>query len=640
MRIFILIFVSVLCSKLSWAQPPKDSIAMLAVVDITANKLMFLNNIDIQHFSTKKIANYSSQSMDNILNDYAGINIKSYGYGGMSNAAIRGGNSYHTAVIWNGINLQDPLNGGFNLSLFPLFFTNDITISKGGSSALFGSGAMGGSIHLSNKMEFNKGIGVDILASAASFSNYQFGGGISFSNANISSILKIYNKTAKNNFPFINTEEFGNPLTKQQNAAENQFGILQENMFIINKHQKINTALWYQHNNQEVPTAMNASKSQSRQENSSLRGQLKWKYYNKNQSFSLRNSILTSSLLYEDNISNIRALHRSFSNISEAEYRLKIRQSDIINVGLINTFEKANSDELKTELNKNPQQNRTAIFVSYKAVLRKNITVNSNIRKEYITNRFTPFTFSTGINWRFYKSFTANISISKNYRVPTFNDLYWSDAMAKGNPLLKDESSINSEIGIQWNSVNNLITLGINTYSTEYYNLIQWVPENAIWSPENKKAVWARGIESSISFDKKINKLTFSMGGILTLSKSTIVQKNDNESDDILNKQLVLAPKINGNTNLKITYQSFSIEYILKYMGKRFITSDNLDYLNAYQLSDIVISKDFSIQQHKLALMLRFNNIWNEVYVSMPSYAMPLVNYELSLRMYLTKKKP
>lgn len=638
MRIFILILVGILYCNLSWAQPPKDSIPMLQAVDITANKLAFVNEINLQYFDAKKIENYSSQSLDNILRDYSAININTYGYGGMSNAGMRGGNSYHTAVLWNGVNLQDPLNGGFNISLFPLFFANDIKVHKGGSSALFGSGAVGGSIHLSNKIDFNKGFHVELLSSIGSFSNYQFGSSVKYSNDKVSSVIKVYKKTAKNDFPFINTEIYGSPKVKQQNAQQSQLGVLQENVFLLNKHQKINTAFWYQRNNQGVPTQMNAYTSKAREENESLRGQLGWKYFNKNHSFHFRNSILTSSLLYQDDISGIVALHRSFSNISEAEYNLKVRKYDDLKIGLINTFEKSNSDELKTVLGENPQQNRTALFVSYKALLRKNISATANIRKEYVENRFTPFTFSTGVNWNIFKTLDFNLNISKNYRTPTFNDLFWSDGMAKGNPDLQDESSINEELGIKWNNKTKFITLSVSAYSTSFKNLIQWVPENGIWTPINKKAVWARGIETSLSLNKKFGDFDFNLNGIFVFSRSTVTEISDNESDEILNKQLILTPQTKGNINFSVAYKTLSIEYLTKYVGQRFTTADNLNYLDSYLLADIVLKKDFKFKNQRLALLFRLNNIWNETYVSMPSYAMPLCNYELSMRLYLNKK--
>jgi len=436
----------------------------------------------------------------------------------------------------------------------------------------------------------------------------------------------------------VNTEIYGSPTVKQQNAEQNQLGILQENVILINKHQKVNTALWYQHNNQEIPMQMSAYISNSSQENKSLRGQLGWKYFNKNHSLHFRNSVLFSSLLYKEDITSIKALHHSYSNISEVEYNLKVRKLDDLKIGLINTFEKSNSDELKTSLDKNPQQNRTAIFISYKALLRKNISATGNIRKEYIDDKFTPLTFATGVNWNVFKTIDFNFNISKNYRIPTFNDLFWSDGMAKGNPNLQDESSISEEFGIKWKDKTSFITLNLNAYSTSYDNLIQWVTENGIWTPINKKAVWARGIETSVLLDKKFGDFDFNLNGIFVLSRSTIVKKSDNESNDVLNKQLILSPQEEGSINVSVAYKTLSVEYLTKYVGQRFTTIDNLNYIYSYTLSDIVLKKNFNFKNQRLALMFRLNNIWNTTYVSMPSYAMPLCNYELSIRIYLNKR--
>ncbi len=611
---------------------------MLKVTDITANKLSFVNDIDLQHFDAKEISNYSGQSLDNILNDKAGINIKTYGYGGMSNAGIRGGNSYHTAVLWNGVNLQDPLNGGFNLSLYPLFFSNDIKVHKGGSSALFGSGAMGGSIHLTNKKDFNKGLQIDLLSGIASFSTYQIGAGIKYSDNKRSSLLKIFYKTAKNDFPFKNTEVYGSPKVRQKNAEQKQIGVLQENAFLLSKHQKLTSAVCYQHSYQNIPRQMSSYNASASQENESLRAQLAWKYFNKNYSFQLRNSNLLSSLLYNDNSNSIKALHSSFSNISEAEFNLKLRKIDNLKIGLINTFEKSNSDELKSTLDQNPQQNKTALFISYKAIFSKKLFAMANLRKEYVKNRFTPLTYYGSVNWKVINLLILHANISKNYRTPTFNDLFWSDAMAKGNPQLLDESSISEEFGIKLKTNNKLLSISFNAYNTNYKNLIQWVPENGIWTPLNKKAVWSYGIESLLNVNKKIGTFNLSASGLIALSRSTISELNDSENNDIINKQLILTPQSEGNISFKVEYKKFSFEYITKYVGKRYTNANNTDFLDTYLLGDIILNKSFKINNNKLAIMFRLNNIWNTEYVSMPSYAMPLCNYELSIRLFLNKK--
>jgi hypothetical protein len=92
----------------------------------------------------------TGESLSDLLSKHANVSIKSYGVSGISSLSIRGGGTSHTAVVWNGFNLQDQLNGGFNFALAPAFIADNIDVKYGGSSAIYGSGAMGGTISMSS----------------------------------------------------------------------------------------------------------------------------------------------------------------------------------------------------------------------------------------------------------------------------------------------------------------------------------------------------------------------------------------------------------------------------------------------------------------------------------------------------------
>jgi len=274
-----------------FAQEGSDTLTNIVGVDVVAGKMNFTSKLSTIKLDKEILSTKSSENLDQILRDYSGTNIKTYGYNGMSNIGMRGSNSSHTAVLWNGINLQDPLNGGVNLSLFPVFLIDNINIQKGGSSALFGSGAIGGSIHLKSNQEFNKGLNSTFYTGIGSFGQYQGGMGINLSKSKFTSSLKVYYKEAQNNFPFENTEQFGTPIQEQTNAQYQQFGLLQENSLIINKQQKLNTSVWWQKNSQNLPPQMSSLSSEKHTDNESLRAIVDWMYLKGKSNFKIRNVI-------------------------------------------------------------------------------------------------------------------------------------------------------------------------------------------------------------------------------------------------------------------------------------------------------------------------------------------------------------
>src|SRR5690554_4398770 len=112
---------------------------------------------------------HQEESLSSLLSAASGIDIKTYGVGGLTSLSMRGGRTNHTAVLWNGLNIQSPMNGGVNLSVMPVRFFNHVEVQRGGSGTLFGSGAVSGVIHLSGKDLLGMKNGLNVSASTGSF---------------------------------------------------------------------------------------------------------------------------------------------------------------------------------------------------------------------------------------------------------------------------------------------------------------------------------------------------------------------------------------------------------------------------------------------------------------------------------------
>lgn len=92
-------------------------------------------------------------SIDELLRYVPGIEIQSRGaMGAQSDIIIRGGTFQQVLVLLDGIRLNDPITGHFN-SYVPISPTEieRIEILKGASSAIYGSDAVGGVIHVITK---------------------------------------------------------------------------------------------------------------------------------------------------------------------------------------------------------------------------------------------------------------------------------------------------------------------------------------------------------------------------------------------------------------------------------------------------------------------------------------------------------
>ncbi|NCU05640.1 MAG: TonB-dependent receptor [Chitinophagaceae bacterium] len=98
------------------------------------------------------------QSIDELLRYVPGVEVQSRGpMGAQADFTIRGGTFQQVLVILDGIRLNDPLSGHFS-SYIPIAPSeiDRIEILKGASSAIYGTEAVGGVIHIISKAFANK----------------------------------------------------------------------------------------------------------------------------------------------------------------------------------------------------------------------------------------------------------------------------------------------------------------------------------------------------------------------------------------------------------------------------------------------------------------------------------------------------
>jgi len=135
-----------------------DSIVRLNEVVVSDSKLQkFLNAQQIRVLNDS-VLQKNTGSFTNLLLFNSPIYFKENGAGMVSSPSFRGTTAQQTAVIWNGININSQLNGQTDFNTINAADFNSIGIRSGGGSVLYGSGAVGGSIHLTNLLSFNSKI--------------------------------------------------------------------------------------------------------------------------------------------------------------------------------------------------------------------------------------------------------------------------------------------------------------------------------------------------------------------------------------------------------------------------------------------------------------------------------------------------
>lgn len=629
--LFLLLSTSVgLCQRIE-----KDSVYVLKEVPISTNRLKyFAAGSKIIAIDSTSLSQYANQNLSELLSDDSPLFVKSYGMGSLGTSSFRGGSANHTAVLWNGFNINNPWNGQMDLSLVPVDVADNVSVQYGGNSALWGSGAVGGAIHLSNNGLFNKGITSKISLSTGSFETYSQQLSAEYSGSRFITSIKFFNTDAKNNFEYSSYYFAEKTKLKTTNAELKNYGFLNENYFLINENQKINLFFWYQNTNRNIPPTMLQQSNTSNESDANWRISTEWKQEKKRMTNYVRAAFFNERLNYTDKIHLMDERNNDKTFITEAESRIKLNTNYFANIGINNTNVKASASGYSFD----PQQNRTALFASIKFISQnEKISSNISIRQELIDKKLVPFTFSWGSDFQMLKWFMLKASIAKVYRIPTFNDLYWSPG---GNPDLLPESGYTEEVGMKLNLISKSGAISFSNESTIFNrtmkNWIIWLPGKSYWSPQNMMNVWSRGLETNSALCYKINKLKFSFSVLTNYVVSTSQNKSASFSSTY-DKQLIYIPMYSGHAKVGLEFFNFLFSYRQSYTGYRYTSTDNTQYLNPYQLGSFYLSYSIALKKTRLSVFAKLNNAWDEEYQAVLNRAMPLRNYNAGISLEFNK---
>jgi iron complex outermembrane receptor protein len=608
----------------------KDTIYLLKPVEVEAFRTsMDVVGVKTDRIDTTFIKAFSNGNLAELLQQSTLLSIRNNGVSGIGIANTRGTGSSQTVVLWNGLNLQSPMNGGIDLSALRVSETNKINIQYSGVSALYGSGAMGGAISVSGVPEFKKRFIILGSATIGSFDNYGGDVILHVSNRHADISLRAFYLSGVNDFRYKNVALFDSVM-KQQHAQTQRYGMVSENSFKISTHDIISLRLWYQRKNSNLPPLMIQGFSDASQEDENLRVALEWQNTGKKYKFIFRSAYLQDHYLYEEPIKELHSPSHSNGNISEAEINVRIFPFHTLLAGFHYEYFNALTDNYGGA----KHRDEAAIFVSYIVKSKKDKwKANLNLRQAYSLRKFVPLVPSIGFEAKLWKNLKCYVNASRNYRNPTMNDLYWNPG---GNPDLKPEQGLSEELGFNYSTTfkKYLLKLDASGFNNNLKNGIQWLPSGTYWSPRNIQNIWVRGFELSVSNYWNLEKLSTFLIGKLSYTRSS---QRKSYSEALNGKQMLYIPYWIAVMNYGISYKKFNVLINVEYYSKRYTDVENSAFLKGYCLGNIHLSKDFARKNFTISLFVKINNLWNQSYQSYVYQAMPGINFTSGLTLKFNK---
>ena len=202
------------------------------------------------------LARYSNRNISDMLSEHTDIFIKSYGMGGTATPSFRGTDANQTLVTWNGININNPMLGQSDLSLFPAGLIDNVQIYFGGASMSLSDGGIAGTINLETLPVWNRKTLISANTETGSFGQYSGLIKVKTGNYKFQTITKAYFQNAENNFRYLNTVMASEPVWQTRtNSQVSQRGFIQE-LYLRNSNNVASARVWYQSADRNLPSSL------------------------------------------------------------------------------------------------------------------------------------------------------------------------------------------------------------------------------------------------------------------------------------------------------------------------------------------------------------------------------------------------
>ncbi|KAA3638438.1 MAG: TonB-dependent receptor [Bacteroidetes bacterium] len=621
MKITVFSVLGLLLPLLVLSQQQVDTLLQLPDVSVQGT-MMFPHQKGRtwERMDTAVVNLLSMQDLGQLMSATQAGYIKSYGPAGISSSSFRGGNAAHTVVLWNGVNVQNPMLGQTELSLFPLILADQVLLSKGGPETAGIQGALGGAIHIKNAFG-EKGTGGNVQSSLGSFGRLGNAGKIYYGNRRIKGITRGYHQLSENDFNYFDLQ--GNSK-KLDHAKVVRWGLVQDVFMVTGTRSSLEGHFWTQKSHRLIPPNRLQIKSVAEQDDESWRNVVLWKKWTNAHAFSITCAYLTEQLNYRDSIAliNSESFSRTINLKAEHQY-----YPDFGNLRFALEYQRVRAESNNYDFN--PLRNLwTGNAAFRKQFSKSNFETEISLAASILDGDIKPVLPGLHLKWKAHKLLSLNVGIFRNFRVPTFNDLYWTPG---GNPGLEPEKSWSFESGVSFHpkvSKNKLKWNGkVQIFSRKVDNWIVWLPQGLLWQPVNAKQVWSRGVEVEAFMEKPIATGTLRINGRYNLILSTNSEVSGNQ--ETLDKQLIYQPAHSGSIGLSCQFKNVSSNYNHQLVGKVFTTTDNLHEISGYSTGDLSLSRYFDFNKWSFSLSGTVFNIWNTDYEIVAFYPMPGRHFQL-----------
>ncbi len=617
-----------------------------------------------QKLNGELLERLNTHSVADALRYFSGIQLKDYGgVGGIKTVNIRSMGTHHLGISYDGVALGNAQNGQIDLGQFSLDNVEEITLYNGQKSAIFQPASdfgNAGSIYIRTKMP-------DL-----SMHNYklrfkaQYGSSDMFRfstlweqklSERVSSSVSAGFLTASGKYKFRYERRYPNGETAWDTTAVRQNGDIHAERIEANLYGRIDQGGWqakaYLYNSargipgaivnnvwrrgerqQDLNTFVQADFNKSIGDGFSTRWLAKYAYYNTH--YVNRDS----TQLPVDNRYRQQELYLSTANVLELlpnwsaslSYDLKWNKLDADTWNFAYPTRLSNLVSVATAIDYKHLKAQGSLLATF---------VNDRSHRNGISYtlhhsqfKLTPALFVNVYPFRG-TFFSMRAYAKKSFRMPTFNDLYYTDM---GNANLKPESAMQYDVGFALNKhFEQGIVRHAEMHFDAYYNKVR---DKIVAYPKGQQFRWTmlnlgdvriKGIDVEAEADCQVGRdLMATVRAQYTYQDARDVT---DPSTSYYNDQIPYIPWHSGSAIVGLTYRSWQLNYSFIYAGERYDEQENILYnhVEPWYTSDLSLRYQCTWHRVLYTMMLEVNNVLDQQYEVIVNYPMPGRNFAVTL---------
>lgn len=669
---------------------PDSLVTDLPEVDVVAFHVSDI--IRPERLEGKTLERLNAHSVADAVRYFSGVQLKDYGgVGGVKTLDIRSLGSSHLGVFYDGIQLGNAQNGQIDLGKFSLDNIEEIALYNGEKSTLLQPArdfASAGTIYIKSRTpRFHDGrdYNLDATFRTGSFGlvNPSLRGDWKISpTVALSASAEFTHATGRYKFRYRKRLPDGalawDTVATRRNGALRSWRAeagLYGSPAIGPWHAKV----YFYDSSRGIPGAIvnNVWKNSQKQWDTNIFVQGSWKL-----GFTPRLTLLLNGKYANDRMRYLNP-DTTLMHIDNTFRQQEVYLSACLRYSILRNWSVAAAADwqhntLKANITdfRNPRRNTLLASVATSAAIgsfhfQASLLLNSihdrtrldsrGIRMRSSRTVLSPAIF---LNWKlpFYRAFALKAFAKKSFRMPTFNDLYYTDM---GSADLKPETAWQFDAGLVWtptlrSPLLNFLELSADVYHNRVDDKIIAVPKGNgqyRWMMMNIGKVRILGVDVNASAEMTLPGSVV-LGGRLTYTYQSA--RDFSDPSDCLDaagtykSQIAYIPLHSGSVAAHAGWKGLELNYSWIYTGKRWQNSSNIpvNLVQPWYTHDITIGYTLSLpgkskaiassqpgKGASLASSLRIafevNNLFDQQYEVIANYPMPGRNYKLILQWHL-----